>query len=681
MGHTMKRESPFLSHEVQPQWSTGESRVDLSRLLRDSPFGHTGIDREAAVPAAWSGEMDEAHAVESFEWEQPQCYEEQPEESAGESWFEAEAWSGSTEQIAFRDRVLAAHIARSRAARGAPLRDLAKGELALIPGTEISTLPATAGAAGRLLAAANAALQLARQRGDADALRTIRLSATSGYRGSDVQRKNWLNYFSARNGYYDRTQAARDRIPAGPHSNEAVAYMLKSEAQGGFGLGGRVAAPGYSNHQNGIAIDWWQQRDKGHAIANKSDKQSRARWRGTWFHKWLLDNAVTYHFRPLATEEWHWEYRPSQAAQPQGSRDHLGGKLWTFKAKALPLQVAVFCPKSALGRSDVEVLLFAHGLVDGCRKPKSLPNGFITDAPFSLGRIVDASARPMVLVVPLLDWNNPGGEAAFGTGRGKWHALAQPAMLNAVLAEVLVEVGRVQARNTPALRELMVAGHSRAFDFLEPLAHSRADPQMRLGALSRLTRIWAFDTTYAGDVSRWVDWLKRDARLQVAFFYQPLRVDARKPEDRDKPSGTATIGRAFHAKRSARLAVTSVTEGHCSVPARQLPALLTLAPLQTQELDSQASTAESGNLTGELEGWLEHRESMSDASQESAGDSMATQQWQESVHATDSEDPDTEQLDPDLSETMFLEPFEVESFEDEASMPYQSEHPCCGEHT
>jgi D-alanyl-D-alanine carboxypeptidase len=100
----------------------------------------------------------------------------------------------------------------------------------------------------------------------------------------------------------------------GPHSDQAVAYMLKPKRYGGFGLTGRIAAPGYSNHQGGIAIDFWQERRKGHRIENKSDEASQGRWRSTWFHAWLKHNAATYGFKPIATEEWHWEYRPGATA-------------------------------------------------------------------------------------------------------------------------------------------------------------------------------------------------------------------------------------------------------------------------------------------------------------------------------------------------------------------------------
>ncbi len=507
--------------------------------------------------------------------------------------FEGElqgGWTNTPDQIAFRDRVLNAHIARSRKHLGAAKRDLSPGELHVVAGTDIKMRLEAAPAAGRLLAAANAALAKAQAAGHADALRTVRISANSGYRSSAVQRKLWLGYFMAKRGYYDRTQAAREGLPGGPHSEQAVAYMLTPVKAGGFGLSGRIAAPGYSNHQGGIAIDFWQNRKKGHEIQNDSNDKARAKWRSTWFHGWLKANAANFGFQPIPTEEWHWEYGPrkteewhseyhrgSMAPRPRASATaphtpasaspstYLGGKLWTFEAKTLPTRVAVFCPQAALSMREVEVLVYAHGLLKPCKGPKSFPEGIITDAPFKLGAIVAASGRPIVLVVPYLDWANPGGESAFGRERRRWHALGKPAYLNSLVAEVLAELGRVQSIATPSLRNLVIAGHSRAYDLLEPLAHSHSDPQMQQGALARLSQVWAFDTTYAGNLSKWMSWLDANPGLKVSVFYRPGTPPI---------SGTGTVGAEFYRRRSERLKVTRVGEDHCVVPARRLRALL-----------------------------------------------------------------------------------------------------------
>ena len=482
-----------------------------------------------------------------------------------------EPWMGTAEQENFRARVLAEHIARSRKAKGAPQRDLREDELSDVPGTCrtehskttcIRTLPATAEAAGRLLKAANVDLQVAQQAGDADALRTVKLSATSGYRGSAHQERLWLGYFATK--YYNNSCRARANIADGPHSAAAVDYMLRRKDDGGYGIPGKIAAPGYSNHQGGIAVDFWQDRTKGNGIGNDSDDPSRCRWRESWFHGWLRTHAAAYGFQPLATEEWHWESHPVVKATSDLT-GYRGGKLWTFASAAHPQPVAVFCPKAALGRTDVDVLVFAHGLLGGCRRPKPVPAGFVTGAPFELGQIVDESGRPAVLVVPLLDWGNPCGGVAFGRGHERWHPLGKPVVFNAVVSEVLAEVGRVQGAAAPSLRELVVAGHSRAYDVLEPLAASRTDPAMRQGALARLSQVWAFDTTYAGDVSAWTNWVKLNPSLQLHLYYRPVKT---------KKIDTKTVGDRFYAERGDRLVVTRVTEDHCDVPTTRLAELM-----------------------------------------------------------------------------------------------------------
>src|SRR5262249_1615766 len=187
--------------------------------------------------------------------------------------------------------------------------------------------------------------------GDPDAQRTVRLTVTSGYRGSEEQRTLWLGYFSREDGYYDQTREARGRIPEGPHSKEAVKYMLRPEDEGGFGLAGKIAAPGYSNPQGGIAIDLKQKRVAGHTVLNDSRRKERARWRSTWFHKWLKVNAASCGFCPIRTEEWHWEYRPAAAAAAvraaAAAAAAAGAKAAPATAADVPAVVAAVAPAVA----------------------------------------------------------------------------------------------------------------------------------------------------------------------------------------------------------------------------------------------------------------------------------------------------------------------------------------------
>jgi len=802
-------ESPFLSEtivegEPPPDWESapqqayeldllaGEQAFDALREQGDDELEHRH-DHEGFGAAAWlpgyETEYETDHEIaheaaheagDEAEDEAPCCAANHELADLEAELFDSEAWSGSAEQLAFRDRVLAAHLARSRSSRGAPQRDLNSGERAPVPGTNgIEMGSDAAAAAGRLLAAANADLAKAQQAGDADALRTVRITATSGYRASDHQRKLWLKYFP---GYYKRTRAAREGLADGPHSEAAVTYMLKPTGSGGFGLGGRIAAPGYSNHQNGIAIDLWQERKKGHEVPNDSGNAARKKWHDSWFHGWLKTHAENLRFKPIPTEEWHWEYlgngsasggtrvpaevpAPSPASSPAGSgtpaaeltrfaqrvlnavegehltddgdfgprtraalerfrlkhalgggsaldaptelalaqraleelaqasmfaqagrRDartdqellrfksarglgmnaqldaatrraltdalaartkatspgttspapasssagsapstapatptaFLGGKLWTFRARVVATPVAVFCPPAAVGKREVEVLVFAHGLLHGCERPRSVPDGLITGSPFRLGSIVAASNRPIVLVVPLLDWANPGSKSAFGASYPRWHALARPAHLNALVDEALAELGRVQSVAPPAVSNLVVAGHSRAYDFMEPLAHLHTDPQMQQGALARLSQVWSLDATYDGNVANWQAWLRADPQLRVQLFYR-------------RHSKTAAIGDKFYAAHGGRLSVTRAPEGHCALPGKRLPGLLAGGSVD-QEAEGTWGEDESG-MDERADGGADER--AIDADHYGPDDAMATETHDEAFGADD----------------------------------------------
>ncbi|MCX5394791.1 D-alanyl-D-alanine carboxypeptidase family protein [Streptomyces sp. NBC_00094] len=231
---------------------------------------------------------------------------DEPESETGSGGGGGGGWSGTPDQLAFRQRVLDAHLARTRARKGKPGRDLAPEELTSVPGTSIAMRSDAAEAAGRLLAAARRALAAAQTTGQEDAARTVRLTGGSGYRGRAHQQRLWLGYFRR---YYSQSADARAGLPGGPHGDAAVRYMLDV-----FGIPSRIAAPGYSNHQNGIAIDFLQMRGRGQAIANSTGARAVARWRATWFFGWLTTHAHRFGFVPYAKEPWHWIYRGSGAA-------------------------------------------------------------------------------------------------------------------------------------------------------------------------------------------------------------------------------------------------------------------------------------------------------------------------------------------------------------------------------
>jgi hypothetical protein len=162
-------------------------------------------------------------------------------------------------------------------------------------------------AAGRLIAAANEALAGAQRGGAVDARLTERVGATSGYRGSEHQARLWRGYFPD---YYGRTAGQRATLPGGPHGPAAVRHMIDV-----FRIPRWIAAPGYSNHQDGIAIDLRQRRRAGSGIRNSSNPAQLAAWRRSWLHGWLVQNAQTFGFQPYAREPWHWVFRGPSATR------------------------------------------------------------------------------------------------------------------------------------------------------------------------------------------------------------------------------------------------------------------------------------------------------------------------------------------------------------------------------
>jgi len=226
-------------------------------------------------------------------------------------WFRSEfngpddVWSGTPEQIQFRETVLKAHIASKKTA---PTPDLPGDKLTTVPGTKVPMRFDAAQYAGHLIAAANRELAIAQAAGDTDALKTTLITASSGYRDANYQAGLWRRYFPA---YYNETATARGQLADGPHGKAAVKKML------GY-LSWKIAAPGYSNHQAGVAIDLKQRRKKGSEIKNSTKKYWTDKWRGTWLFRWLLKNASVFQFYPYSKEPWHWEYRPAQASSVQG---------------------------------------------------------------------------------------------------------------------------------------------------------------------------------------------------------------------------------------------------------------------------------------------------------------------------------------------------------------------------
>ena len=135
------------------------------------------------------------------------------------------------------------HFANSKLSGRPFVRDLPDSELDTIYGRHRARTDAAA-AARDLLAAANAALAT-------DGLTTrIEVGIVSAYRPAQHQFEIWQG-FGRRGGFpaYYRKAVNGGVIPAGDYGADSIKKMARY-------IGQYIASPGYSNHQDGLAIDF-----------------------------------------------------------------------------------------------------------------------------------------------------------------------------------------------------------------------------------------------------------------------------------------------------------------------------------------------------------------------------------------------------------------------------------------
>lgn len=204
------------------------------------------------------------------------------------------------EVYAFKQDVYRRHVARGEAGGNTRVFDLPPSQLARVPGTSYRMKPDAARALGRLLHAArldlrrdsqsrNNAYEARYQRWLAGRVASIGINNT--YRSASRQFDLWDGYFLD---YYRAVRPQLYRMPGGVHGEAAAERMREY-------VGERIAAPGYSNHQRGIAVDF--------RLGMKGLNQ---KWSEYWFWHWLNRRASEFGFVPYAPEAWHWEYKPEE---------------------------------------------------------------------------------------------------------------------------------------------------------------------------------------------------------------------------------------------------------------------------------------------------------------------------------------------------------------------------------
>ena len=154
-------------------------------------------------------------------------------------------------------------------------------------------------AATQLLAAAHAGLRAAQAAGDPRALAVRSFGVSSSYRSSLQQYQLWNRRFPD---YFAETATRRASLAGGPLGPQAARLLARH-------IRTWLAAPGFSNHNDGRAIDFSCTLTSGQTLG--ASHRQIPQWRESWLFDWLRANAVHSQFHPYEPEPWHWEHRAS----------------------------------------------------------------------------------------------------------------------------------------------------------------------------------------------------------------------------------------------------------------------------------------------------------------------------------------------------------------------------------
>lgn len=202
----------------------------------------------------------------------------------------------SSEKTAFMRKIYDLHI-KSAAGQRDFVGDLSEKELVEIE-SGIKARKDAALACQHLLTAARQELEKSIQAKSGEALGVKNIGVTSGYRSAQRQFSKWREYFPK---YYTLTADKRKALAGGAHGDAASSYLRRFIAT-------RLAAPGFSLHNSGIAIDF--RTTEGGRVLGPSKSQTQL-WKNTWFFKWLTSKAKNFGFyqNEEIDEPWHWELK------------------------------------------------------------------------------------------------------------------------------------------------------------------------------------------------------------------------------------------------------------------------------------------------------------------------------------------------------------------------------------
>ena len=436
------------------------------------------------------------------------------------------SWPGATaQQLDLMRRVYLRQVTAACQSRTF-VPDLADSELAEIEGGERLRTAAAANCRA-LLGAARAAAAT-----DPAAAAVTAIEVVSGYRSARRQLDNWNRNFPR---YYDQTQSDRAAAAGGEFGDAAAALLTRY-------ISGRLAAPGFSLHNDGRAVDF-RTTQSGTSMSVDSSARNRSNWRAGWFFHWLSATAAGYGFfqNTSIDEPWHWESRgaaaPTQSIATGFAPDTV--ELWQPGESFAPAELTISRgriessntallaahrgtqPDLILRWNDmsdpatVDVVLHFHGYSSD-RERMSLRNkeaysGLDFSNPNNLNDATPGRTAPTLGILPRGSYTGDG--PGVNPERYTFPALNTPARVNALVGYSLGQFQSATGSNSVAPGRFILTAHSGGGAALMQLLRNNDSDEIRIDEIQIFDALYGPASTDA--VSPLLSWINRRIAAEI----------------------------------------------------------------------------------------------------------------------------------------------------------------------
>ena len=384
-----------------------------------------------------------------------------------------------------------------------------------------------------LLRKAQDELALQKQKRLGSSMKVKKIGILSGYRSADKQFSNWRKFFE--NKYYPNTQKLRSQKVGGEHGEAAANFLA-------IYIGKRLGSPGYSYHNNGLAVDFFTV-ENGTMLGANTDPTNISRWRKSWFFNWLFKyaNGFGFYQNTKIVEPWHWEYKPGYSINKKSSLplsykqivsqeienvnteqeteyvnidlkiDEIIRKT-SAKTSKTSAKTGIYMPPKFIRGSKANIIVYLHGHKKGFPEAAAAIDTY-WDAKrfpfFALREKLRASNKNAILVAPTL---GPGSQGGYLITKG----------LDWYLEQILAFLQRRGIAN--AIGEVILACHSGGGHPMLMLALSKCK--------TKVTEYWGFDCLYSGyskdklprtklftQPNKWIQWAKKNPSKRLYIYY------------------------------------------------------------------------------------------------------------------------------------------------------------------